>query len=497
MWALVAASMIGAGIAGLRWLRVSQREHYLAAAATRFAWRWWNTSPLNRVLGLMALAGVVGSFFVDPELGWLGLAGAVGPVGLGLRGRTSPLHWTPRLRRLALATGSLVLAFGVWSAITGHPGPAAAAVIVVPRLVDAAAALLKGFEGRAGEPWVEKARARLSGSGARVVAITGSYGKTTTKNYLAHLLAGTQSVLATPASFNNRMGIARAINEQLTPGTSMFIAEMGTYGPGEIRALCDFVPPDVAVITAIGPVHLERFGSEEAIVESKAEILEMARVAVLNQDHPRLAEIARKEGGSRRVLTASTVDRRANVAVIDGLVHVEGVVIGEVSPEVFASNVACAVAAAVGLGIEPGVLAARFHDLPVARHRREMSRTERGVIVIDDTYNSNPAGARAALGTLVDLDGGGRRVVVTPGMVELGDEQERANREWAQLAAERVTDLVVVGHTNRHSLVEGAAGRRALVTVVDSRPAAVEWVRANLEPGDAVLYENDLPDHYP
>ncbi|HEY3428229.1 MAG TPA: Mur ligase family protein, partial [Acidimicrobiia bacterium] len=250
----MAASMIGAGIAGLRWLRVSQREHYLPPMATRFALRWWTSSTLNRVLGLIALAGVVGSFFVDPILGWLGLAGALGPIGLGLRGRTSPLLWTPRLRRLALVSGVLVVLFGVWSTLTKHPGPAAAAIVVVPRLVDAAAAVLSRFERRAGDQWVERARARLSASGARVVAITGSYGKTTTKNYLAHLLGGSGTVVATPASFNNRMGLARAINEQLTPGTSVFIAEMGTYGPGEIRDLCDFVPPDVAVITAIGPV---------------------------------------------------------------------------------------------------------------------------------------------------------------------------------------------------------------------------------------------------
>jgi UDP-N-acetylmuramoyl-tripeptide--D-alanyl-D-alanine ligase len=497
MLPLVAASMIGAGIAGLRWLRVSQREHYLPPMATRFAWRWWTISTLNRVLGLISLAGVVGSFFVDPILGWLGLAAAVGPIGLGLRGRTSPLHWTPRLRRLALVSGGLVVLFGVWSLLTKHPGPAAAAIVVVPRLVDAAAAVLSRFERRAGDQWVERARARLSGSGARVVAITGSYGKTTTKNYLAHLLGGSVAVVATPASFNNRMGLARAINEQLTPGTSVFIAEMGTYGAGEIRDLCDFVPPDVAVITAIGPVHLERFGSEEAIVRAKAEILERAKVVVLNQDHPGLADLARKEASAKSVLTVSTVDSSANVAAIDTLLYVEGEVIGELSPDVFSSNVASAVAAAIGLGTEARILSSRLASLPVAKHRREVSRTEKGVIVIDDTYNSNPVGARAALATLVDIDGGGRRVVVTPGMVELGEQQAQANREWAQAAAERATDLVIVGHTNRDSLFEGADGRRALVTVVDSRPEAVEWVRANLEPGDAVLYENDLPDHYP
>lgn len=489
--------MIGAGIASVRWLRVAQREHYLAPATSRFAWRWWMATRLNRVLGLIAVAGVVGSFFVEPVLAWLALAGAVGPIGLGLRGRTSPLAWTSRLWRLAVVTGVLVLLFGTWSVLFRHPGPAGAAIVVVPRLVDAAAAVLVRFERRAGDQWVEKARARLSGSGARVVAITGSYGKTTTKNYLAHLAGATQSVVATPASFNNRMGLARAINEQLTPGTSIFIAEMGTYGPGEIRDLCDFVPPEVAVITAIGPVHLERFGSEEAIVAAKAEILEKAKVAVLNQDHPGLAELASQEAGARRVLTASTVNRTADVAVIDGVVYVEGKEVGSVGPEVFSSNAACAVAAVIGLGIEPAAFSARLWSLPVAKNRREMSRTAQGVIVIDDTYNSNPAGARAALDTLVELDGGGRRVVVTPGIVELGEQQARANREWAQLAAERATDLVVVGHTNRQSLTEGAEGRRALVTVVGSRPEAVEWVRANLEAGDAVLYENDLPDHYP
>jgi UDP-N-acetylmuramoyl-tripeptide--D-alanyl-D-alanine ligase len=449
------------------------------------------------VLGLAAVFGVVGSFFIEPGMAWLSLAATLGPVGLGLRGRTSPLHWTGRLRRLAAATGALIVLFGLWSVLIRHPGPAAAAIVVVPRLVDAAAAFLARFETRVGDKWVERARTRLASSGARVVAITGSFGKTTTKNYLAHLIGGVMPTVVTPASFNNRMGLARAINEQLTPGTEVFIAEMGTYGPGEIRELCNFVPPDVAVITAIGPVHLERFGSEEAIVESKAEILERARVAVLNIDHPSLAALAQRESGRLRVLTASVADPDASVAVIDRMVRAEEAVIGEIGSDSFPANVACAVAAALGLGVNREVLAGRLADLPIAEHRREVTRTERGVIVIDDTYNSNPAGARAALDTLVALDGGGRRVVVTPGMVELGGEQERANREWAQLAAEQATDLVIVGHTNRRPLVDGAGRRRAAVTVVGSRPEAVEWVRANLEAGDAVLYENDLPDHYP
>ena len=114
-----------------------------------------------------------------------------------------------------------------------------------------------------------------------MVAITGSYGKTTTKQYTAHLLSGSFRVVASPASFNNRMGLARAINEQLAPGTEVFIAEMGTYGRGEIAELCTWIRPEVSAIVAIGPVHLERFKTEERIVSAKSEILDGAKVGVL------------------------------------------------------------------------------------------------------------------------------------------------------------------------------------------------------------------------
>src|SRR6202035_5977429 len=97
-----------------------------------------------------------------------------------------------------------------------------------------------------------------------------------TKGYAAHLLGGSLTVVASPASFNNRAGLARAVNEHLTQGTEVFVAEMGTYGRGEIAELCSWVRPDVAVITAVGPVHLERFGSEERVLEAKAEILKDA-----------------------------------------------------------------------------------------------------------------------------------------------------------------------------------------------------------------------------
>ncbi|MGB7860105.1 MAG: cyanophycin synthetase, partial [Acidimicrobiia bacterium] len=138
----------------------------------------------------------------------------------------------------------------------------------------------------------------------------------------------------------------------------------------------------------------------------------------------------------------------------------------------------------------------RMSNLPSAKHRQSIARSEAGFDIIDDTFNSNPEGARVALGKLQGL-GQGRKVVVTPGMVEMGSMQDSENKTFARMAADVADHLVIVGHTNRRALLEGSSNGSASVTVVDSREDAVVWVRANLGPGDAVLYENDLPDHYP
>jgi UDP-N-acetylmuramoyl-tripeptide--D-alanyl-D-alanine ligase len=498
-WLLVMAAAVATIVAAPRWLRVAQREHYLAGSSLRFAVRWWRTGPWNPVLIALAAPAVVATaWFPVAGLVAAGVA-AVGPFGLGIRGRTAPLAWTGRLRRLGVVSALLALA-GLAIGVR-MPVLAAAIPLLVPGIVDLAAALLAPVESRLGTRWVKAAAERLSTVGPEVVAITGSFGKTSTKTHLAHLLAGVRSVVASPASFNNRMGLARAINEHLAPGTEVFVAEMGTYGPGEIRALCDWIPPDVAIITAIGPVHLERMGSEDRIAAAKREILERSPVAVLNVDHPLLAAIADEETSRRRVIRCSIVDETADVAVLEGgRVVAQGSEIGTAAAQQAAerSNLACALGALIGLGIEPATAAGRLSSLPGVPHRRAVGRSERGATVIDDTYNSNPAGTRAALAVLGGAgETGGRRVVVTPGMVELGRRQAEENRAFAAEAAKVASHLLVVGHTNRRALLEGAAGTGVEVIVVPSRAAAVDWVRGHLGPGDAVLYENDLPDHYP
>ncbi len=497
---VTAAGLVAAGLAGVRWLRVAQREHYVPGSVTRFARRWWGRDPnwviAAQVVLCVLLAAVMLPLGISAAIGV-----AIGPFGLGLRGRTSKLAWTSRLRRLAMVWSGLhLIVLGLAVAVGVGAFFSVLLAALTPVLVDAALFVTAPLERRMVQPFVQRAAARLKQVHPTVVSITGSYGKTSTKGYVAHLVAATRSVVASPASFNNRAGLARAVNEQLVPGTEVFVAEMGTYGKGEIAELCSWCRPDIAVITAIGPVHLERMGSEEAIAEAKAEILEEARVAVLNVDHPLLEALATRQAqAGQRVVRCSATSGDADVAVIDGEVRAPGRLVGSLTDhDAPPTNVACAVAVAMELGVPDDVIAARLGSLPTAKHRLSVTTGSSGAVVVDDTYNANPAGAARALAVLSSHSSPeGRRVVVTPGMVELGRRQRHENASFAAAAAANASHVVVVGATNRRALLDGAARGPAEVVVVGTRDQAVAWVREHVGAGDAVLYENDLPDHFP
>jgi len=154
------------------------------------------------------------------------------------------------------------------------------------------------------------------------------------------------------------------------------------------------------------------------------------------------------------------------------------------------------VGAATAMGLDLGRLAAGVAAIEAPAHRGTVELTAGGISVIDDTFNSNPVGARRGLDALAALGPDGRRVVVTPGMVELGPRQGPENERFAREAAEAADTLIVVKRTNRRALVRGATGGEAQVLTVEDRDQAVAWVRDHLSTGDAVLYENDLPDHF-
>ncbi|MBW3614994.1 MAG: UDP-N-acetylmuramoyl-tripeptide--D-alanyl-D-alanine ligase [Actinobacteria bacterium] len=501
-----AACLVATALAGLRWLRVAQREHYLVGSCSRFAVRWWFGLGFNRLLAVGVAVNVVLST-ISPVFALLvALPVAVGPFGLHVRGTApGPLRWTRRLRTLAAVWGALCLATVALGALVGVPVPLAALVAAgAPAFLDAALAITAPLERRLAQAFVDQATKKLRSIGPTVVAITGSYGKTSTKGYTAHLIGASRTVVPTPASFNNSAGLARAINENLTPGTEVFVAEMGTYGPGEIAELCQWVRPSISAITAIGPVHLERMGSEERIAAAKAEIFSTAETCVLNVDSPWLAPMVEQlEASGKRVVRCSSVDPTADVRagfVADALVvHLDGEELARIEgSDAAPTNVAVAVALARQVGVPPEVIARRLADLPTAANRRSITKGSTGATFIDDTYNANPAGAAAALTTLRHYaDKAAGVVVVTPGMVELGERQAAENERFAAAASEVATDIVIIGSTNRKALQAGAHQGRARVVMVDDRAGATAWVKENTGPDHVVLFENDLPDHFP
>ncbi|MGQ0778472.1 MAG: Mur ligase family protein [Pseudonocardiales bacterium] len=454
-------------------------------------------------MAIVAVLGVIVSAWFPLAACITGLILSVGPPGLSVRGRSARLVWTRRLKFLIIVAGSIFLTISALGlAIFASIAPLALSGVLIPVFVDVALLITRPVEKRLGRRYVDAASKRLTAIGPVVVAITGSYGKTTTKEYVRHLVSGARTVVASPASFNNTAGLCRTINEHLTEGTEVLVAEVGTYGKGEIRDICRWLKPTIGVITAIDAVHMERMGSLDNIAEAKAELLEKVDVAILGTDSLHLKKMADLMASLKTVKRFGSVKDENDVAVIpfDGqlAIYVSGEQVGLVrNPGVFASNVAAAIAVALALDVPIGHTLNRLESLPTPAHRQQVVTTSRGVRVIDDTYNSNPAGAVSALRLLSQLSNGGRRVVISPGMIELGNAQYKENEKFARNAAADATDIFIVGRTNLPAMRSGSRGGSATVRLVPTRDDAVRWVRENLTRNDVVLYENDLPDHYP
>jgi UDP-N-acetylmuramoyl-tripeptide--D-alanyl-D-alanine ligase len=515
---VLGVALVGAYVAQMvRWLRVLQREHYEPSSMRRFLGRWSTPqvaaakSPerskerrpitLSHMLVVVLVVATVLRVDILVVLVTV-LYGVFCPQGLSMKGRTSKLQWTRRLTLTAIAAAIISVAIGLTGLFTTRPWLVFVAMVwAVPVMLDVTSRLLGPYERHHSRKFIDEAAARLAKVKPRIVAITGSYGKTSTKNHLADLLRPDGGVVASPRSFNNRSGLSRAINENLVDGTRVFIAEMGTYGPGEIRELCSWCPPELAVVTAIGPVHLERMKSLEVIEQAKYEVTERAATVVVNIDDQRLFRwVERLTGEGKRVRTAGSTAATASVRVIPQgakwSVVVDGVTVvnADVVSGIQATNLACAIAAALELGLGVDQVAARVGLVETVANRSNVVTAPSGVVVIDDTFNANPASALAALTLLGSLAISGRRVVVTPGLVELGDEQYRANMELGRKAASVRATLVAVGRTNVKPLQVGYVSP---ILRFDTRDEAVSWARATLVPGDGVLYLNDLPDHYP
>ena len=389
-------------------------------------------------------------------------------------------------------------------------------------LIPALANLInKPVENRVNQYYIDDAKRILKEHpGLRIIGITGSFGKTSVKYYLTTLLSEGYRVLMTPESFNTPMGIVRTIREHLQPTHQIFVCEMGARHLHDIKEITDIVHPDDGILTSIGHQHLETFHSLDNIISTKYELLDAV-------DEKEKAEGGHKDGQHLKFVNGDNEIIRANMKYKDAItyglskdcdyratdIRVTGsgttftvtAPLGE-SAEFSTrlvgrhnvENIVGAIAAAHSLGITMNKLKMGVRRLQSVPHRLELVK-HGNVSILDDAYNSNPNGAKVALETL-GLFEDTVKILVTPGMVELGEKEDEYNKEFGKQAAAVCDYIILVGEKQTHAIKEGAleAGFDPERLFVKNALGEATALMYELDAGreKVILLENDLPDNY-
>jgi UDP-N-acetylmuramoyl-tripeptide--D-alanyl-D-alanine ligase len=375
--------------------------------------------------------------------------------------------------------------------------------------------LLKPVQKRINASFVSTARERLREINPIVIGVAGSYGKTSTKFILETILAERFRVLKTPESYNNLLGISRVINSQLQPDHEVFIVELGGYRRGDIKKSTDLVHPQIGIIAAIGPEHLERLKTMEnveAMNYESIEALPASGVGVFNNDMERCRRLADKttrvkvlrygldQSQPGLFLSAEEITQSSE-GLRFTMIDSQGNRMPTMTSLLGRHNVlnilgAAAVAVETGMSLqEIGLAIPKIQQVP---HRLQLLRGLGGVTVIDDAYNSNPLGANEALNVLKEFNGG-KRILITPGMVELGELEGKANEEFGAKAAEICDYVLLVGARQTEAILTGLTREnfpKENIRIVGNLTEATQELQLIVKPGDVVLFENDLPDLY-
>ena len=535
---LVFLTVLATGFAGWRlwrrlrfFLHMAQLEGYRPSRLRH--WLWDHRALLMRpshVAGIVVLSGAV--------LLWGGVtARTLTLVALTLwplvfissrRYRSTrekkPLAFTARLQRLlgtATALALLVVGAGVASGgLIGAPEGYLAflaglllADLGAPLWMLAATALNLPVERYVQEGFKRQARATIQDRpDLLVLGITGSYGKTSTKFIVAEILRQRFNVCATPSSYNTPMGLCIVINNKLRPEHQVLVLEMGIRYPGDIAELCAIAQPELAIVTSVGPAHLETMGTIEAIADEKADIIRYAAPGapvVLNMDDKRVAAMASEATGPVWRVSASG-HPEADISASNIAYGPEGTTFNvtddtgttatfrtELLGQHNVLNILLGVAVGRQQSLRLRQIAHAVRRIAPVEHRLQL-RQQGPITVIDDAFNSNPVGARNALEILGQFDTG-RRVIVTPGMVELGARQAEENHALGRYMANHVDLAVLVGEEQTRPIREGLQAANfpdESVRTFDTLFDAQAFLKTYMRKGDVVLYENDLPDQY-
>ena len=356
-----------------------------------------------------------------------------------------------------------------------------------------------------------------------VLGITGSYGKTSTKNVINTMLSKDFNVLMTPESFNTKMGLTRTLREGLKPIHQVFIAEMGAKEVGDIKELCDFVHPTMAIITSIGPQHLESFITLENVIKTKGELFQAipsGGTLFLNCDDENIMKLPVREDVT--IYRYAVGDKASSPEAHDLNVYIKKLKLrssgasftlcynteknGTGSIDLTTkllgrhnlSNIVAACAVALHLGVEIPRLPVLVSSIQPVEHRLSHRLIADKYTLLDDAFNSNPVGSKMALEVLEHYEGK-KKIIITPGMIELGDQGNSLNHAFGEAIAKVCDVVILVGPKLTVPIQEGLKAQKypdSNCYIVKSIHDAYAVLNDIVDEGDVVLIENDLPDAF-
>ena len=514
LWCMTLGIAAGSVLASRRLVHYAQLESYQFRGYRKTVLRNWTDAFLPGFV--TALAGFLPALLLP---GGVAKSLAVGAAELALgvlcwildarRKEKKPLRVTARVKRLL---GALALVCLLLTLALARTGCACFLPALLPVWLALALAAVWPVERGIYELYFRDARRVLDSRKDLIrIGITGSYGKTSVKFILGTLLQERFEVLVTPASFNTPMGLASVIRGRLQPGTQVFVAEMGARHRGDIRELCRLVHPRYGVLTSVGPQHLDTFGTLERIRETKYDLIRALPpegCAFFAEDGGICRELYDRTALPKRLVSlrgedgadlwaedvrATPEGSRFTLCAAEERVPCETRLLGEHN----ISNILLAASVCRELGMTLREIARGVARLQPVEHRLQLLPNPGGMTIIDDAFNANPRGVEAALRVLAQFPP--RRIIVTPGLVELGGEEADYNRRMGGEIAGAADIAVLVGRKHTGPIAEGlrAAGfpEEEIHTVGSLEEASALLGRIG-RAGDTVLFENDLPDNY-
>ncbi len=346
-----------------------------------------------------------------------------------------------------------------------------------------------------------------------IIGITGSYGKTSTKHFLKRILSEKYNVLITPGSYNTTMGVVRTIREFLNSTHQIFIAEMGAKQIGDIKEICELINPKIGILTAVAEQHLETFKNLKNIQKTKFELVDSISnegFVVLNDDYELINEKKNKIKNTKSYFYslkngfsdyyAKNIFFTKNGTKFEIyekeklILNLESKLMGDYN----ISNILASCVVALKLGVKKENIYYAVKKLESVKHRLEIKKQSNGITIIDDAFNSNPVGAKMALNILKNIDGE-RKIIVTPGMIELQDKQDFFNQKFGEQISNSCDYVILVGKKQTKYIFKGLeknAFKKEKIFIAKNLSQASEHLREFAKKGDVILYENDLPDTF-